>query len=208
MPPAARITDMHVCPVPTHVGGPVVVGETSVIIGMMPAAREGDKLICATGPDSVARGEQTVLIGNKPAARLGDPTTHGGTIVVGCPTVIIGSSAQVEALRTDKPFCEECEKKRNTVLLLEHKYHDDEPVQEAEYEVELRDGTIIKGKLDAEGKARIEGVPPERAKVRYGPDVRKWERKDQTPNPTFKESFADADADAIIDAVLGEGQQR
>ena len=82
MPPAARITDMHVCPVPTHVGGPVVVGEMTVIIGMMPAAREGDKLICATGPDSVARGEPTVLIGNKPAARLGDPTTHGGTIVV------------------------------------------------------------------------------------------------------------------------------
>ena len=204
MPPAARITDMHVCPVPTHVGGPVAVGETSVIIGMMPAAREGDKLVCATGPDSVARGEPTVLIGNKPAARLGDPTTHGGTIVVGCPTVIIGSSAQVEALRTDKPFCEQCEKQRKTTLVLEHRYHDDDPVAGAEYEVELRDGTIIKGKLDDRGRARIEGVPAEEARVRFGPDPREWSRKDQTPNPLFKESFADADADALLDAVLGK----
>lgn len=204
MPPAARITDMHTCPVPTHVGGPVVIGEPTVIVGMMPAAREGDKLVCATGPDSVARGESTVLIGHKPAARMGDPTTHGGVIVIGCPTVIIGSSAQVEALKTDKPFCEECEKKRNTVLLLEHRYHDGEPVQGAEYEVELRDGTIIKGKLDDEGKARIEGVPPERAKVRFGPDKRAWERKEQTPNPQLKDSFSDDDADALLDSVLGE----
>jgi uncharacterized Zn-binding protein involved in type VI secretion len=204
MPPAARITDMHTCPVPTHVGGPVVIGEMTVLVGYMPAAREGDKLICATGPDSVARGEPTVLIGRKPAARMGDPTSHGGVIVVGCPTVIIGSSAQVEALKTEKPFCEECEKKRQTVLVLEHTYHDDDPVQGAEYEVELRDGTIIKGKLDDEGKARIEGVPAERAKVRFGPDKRQWERKDQTPNPHKKDSFSDDDADALVAGVLGD----
>lgn len=112
MPPAARITDMHACPVPTHVGGPVVVGEPTVLIGYMPAARVGDQLICATGPDVVSQGENTVLIGSSPAARLGDPTAHGGKIVVGCPTVIIGSQAQVSTLRTDKPFCEECERKR------------------------------------------------------------------------------------------------
>lgn len=112
MPPAARITDMHVCPAPTHVGGPVVVGEPTVLIGYMPAARVGDQLICATGPDVVSQGENTVLIGSSPAARLGDPTAHGGKIVVGCPTVIIGSQAQVATLKTDKPFCEECERKR------------------------------------------------------------------------------------------------
>jgi uncharacterized Zn-binding protein involved in type VI secretion len=204
MPPAARITDMHTCPVPTHVGGPVAAGDLTVLIGNMPAAREGDKLVCATGPDSIARGESTVLIGGQPAARLGDPTTHGGAIVVGCPTVMIGSSAQVEALRTDKPFCEECEKKRGTVLILERRYHDGEPVQGAEFEVELRDGTILKGTLDDHGKARIEGVPAERAKVRFGPDKRPWTRKDQTPNPQFKESFTDADADALVAAALGE----
>lgn len=195
---------MHTCPVPTHVGGPVVRGEPTVLIGMMPAAREGDDLVCATGPDAVALGEPTVLIGRQPAARLGDPTTHGGIIVAGCPTVLIGSSAQIDALRTDKPICEECERLKNTVLMLEHTYHDDDPVPGAEYEVELRDGTIIKGKLDDEGKARIEGVPPEQARVRFGEDPRPYERKDKTPNPTFSEDFSDDDADALVERGFGK----
>ena len=115
MPPAARITDNHTCPkcepgpVP-HVGGPVCAGDTTVLIGFQPAARVGDALIC-TGPnDAVSQGDATVLIGFKQAARLGDPTTHGGVLVAGCPTVILGSSAQSEALKTDQPFCAECEK--------------------------------------------------------------------------------------------------
>ena len=115
MPAAARITDMHVCPkvepgpVP-HVGGPVISGEVTVLIGYMPAARVGDKLICVGPPDSVSAGEPTVKIGKKDAARRGDPTSHGGRIVMGCPTVNIGSSTQAETLRTDEPFCEECER--------------------------------------------------------------------------------------------------
>jgi hypothetical protein len=60
----------------------------------------------------VKKGEPTVIIGNKDAARLGDPTSHGGIIVKGCPTVLIGSSAQAETLRTDKPFCEDCDRKK------------------------------------------------------------------------------------------------
>jgi len=112
MPPAARITDFHSCPLPNHVGGPVIVGEATVLIGYMPAARVGDQLVCALGPDSISKGEDTVLIGNSPAARIGDPTSHGGKVVVGCPTVIIGSVAQVATLKTDRPFCEECERKR------------------------------------------------------------------------------------------------
>jgi uncharacterized Zn-binding protein involved in type VI secretion len=117
MPPAARITDMHVCPkvepgpVP-HVGGPTISGEGTVLIGFMPAARVGDSLVCCGAPDTISKGEPSVKIGNKHAARLGDATSHGGKIVAGCPTVIIGSSAQAETLKTDKPFCEECERKR------------------------------------------------------------------------------------------------
>ncbi|MEZ4302131.1 MAG: PAAR domain-containing protein [Polyangiaceae bacterium] len=114
MPPAARVSDMHVCPkvepgpVP-HVGGPLLpAGEPTVIIGFMPAARQGDMAVCVGPPDSVQQGSSTVLIGNKPAARLGDPMSHGGTIVLGCPTVLIGSSGQGQTLATDKPFCEEC----------------------------------------------------------------------------------------------------
>lgn len=117
MPAAARITDFHVCPkvepgpVP-HVGGPVSAGEGTVIIGHQPAARQGDSAVCVPATDSVASGEPSVLIGGKPAARLGDPMSHGGKIVAGCPTVLIGSSPQAETLKTDLPFCEECERKR------------------------------------------------------------------------------------------------
>lgn len=95
MPPAARVSDMHTCPMVTgtvpHVGGPILPpGCPTVLIGGMPAARVGDMCVCVGPPDSIVKGSATVLIGNMPAARLGDNTAHGGVIVVGCPTVVIG----------------------------------------------------------------------------------------------------------------------
>lgn len=117
MPPAARITDHHTCPqinpgpVP-HVGGPVLGGEPTVIIGYQPAARAGDGAKCMPGVDTITAGEPSVIIGNQDAARMGDPTSHGGRVAKGCPTVLIGSNPQIETLRTDKPFCEECEHKK------------------------------------------------------------------------------------------------
>lgn len=92
---AARISDMHVCPMITvlvpHVGGPVVgPGVPTVLIGGLPAAVAGDSCVCVGPPDIIAKGSATVLIGGKPAARMGDLTIHGGAIVAGCPTVLIG----------------------------------------------------------------------------------------------------------------------
>jgi uncharacterized Zn-binding protein involved in type VI secretion len=93
--PAARVTDMHVCPmfngpVP-HVGGPILpAGEPTVLIGGMPAARMGDMAVCVGPPDSIVAGSGTVLIGGMPAARMGDATAHGGSIVGGEPTVLLG----------------------------------------------------------------------------------------------------------------------
>lgn len=98
MPLAARITDMHTCPMQTpglppipHVGGPIV-GPCvpTVLIGNLPAAVMGDSCICVGPPDSIIKGSSTVMIGGKPAARMGDSCAHGGSIVIGCPTVIIG----------------------------------------------------------------------------------------------------------------------
>ena len=96
--PAARIGDMHVCPMFTpglppipHVGGPVTgPGCPTVLIGGTPAAVVGDICVCVGPPDMIAMGSTTVLIGNKPAARMGDPTAHGGSILAGFPTVLIG----------------------------------------------------------------------------------------------------------------------
>jgi uncharacterized Zn-binding protein involved in type VI secretion len=79
-------------PVP-HVGGPILpAGCPTVMIGFQPAARMGDMLVCVGPPDTIAKGSPTVLIGNMMAARLGDATAHGGSIVLGCPTVMIGDS--------------------------------------------------------------------------------------------------------------------
>jgi len=79
-----------VVPIP-HVGGPVVgPGVPNVLIGMMPAAVVGDVLVCVGPPDAIVKGSATVMIGSRPAARVGDTTAHGGSIVLGCFTVLIG----------------------------------------------------------------------------------------------------------------------
>ena len=93
MPPAARVSDMHVCPMWTglvpHVGGPIIPpGCPTVLIGGLPAARVGDICTCAGPPDVIATGSASVLIGGMPAARMGDMTAHGGVIVMGCFTVM------------------------------------------------------------------------------------------------------------------------
>jgi len=95
MPPAARSTDMHTCPVTTgpapHVGGPILPPcAPSVLIGFLPAARVSDMATCTGPPDIILPAGSTVMIGNMPAARLGDSTAHGGSIVAGCPTVLVG----------------------------------------------------------------------------------------------------------------------
>ncbi|MNE41954.1 PAAR motif protein [compost metagenome] len=95
---AARLTDMHTCPMVTpgvppipHVGGPISgPGAPTVLIGGLPAAVMGDMCVCVGPPDSIVKGSATVLIAGKPAARMGDTTAHGGAIVLGCPTVLIG----------------------------------------------------------------------------------------------------------------------
>lgn len=95
MPPAARLTDFHACPMVTgivpHVGGPITgPGTPTVMIAGLPAAVLGDMLACTGPPDTILAGSSTVMIGGKPAARLGDQTSHGGTILVGAFTVMIG----------------------------------------------------------------------------------------------------------------------
>ena len=123
MPPAARLTDMHTCPMVTglvpHVGGPIAGPcAPTVLIGARPSARVTDLCVCVGPPDMIVRGSRSVIIQGMPAARIGDTTVHGGVIVVGLPTVIIGDassdggSRQAQALAaasaSGKPFCEIC----------------------------------------------------------------------------------------------------
>ena len=131
--PAARATDMHTCPASTHSGGPVLVGNPTVLIGGLPAATLGSACTCVGASDTIVQGSFSVLIGGQPAARLGDLTAHGGVIIGGCPTVLIGDVgmssltpelsadgdaahplAQMQALgraaQHGAAGCEECEK--------------------------------------------------------------------------------------------------
>ena len=93
--PAARVGDMHVCPMVTvlvpHVGGPILPpGALTVLIGSMPAARATDMAVCVGPPDVIALASFTVLTCGLPQARMLDMTAHGGTIVLGLPTVLVG----------------------------------------------------------------------------------------------------------------------
>ena len=98
MLPAARITDMHICPMQTpnivpipHVGGPIIgPGAATVLIGGLPAAVVGDMCVCIGPPDSITKGSSTVTLEGKAAARMGDSTAHGGKLLSMCPTVLIG----------------------------------------------------------------------------------------------------------------------
>lgn len=145
--PAARVGDMHICPMVTpgippvpHVGGAILPpGVPTVLIGGMPAATLSNMCMCVGPPDSIILGSLGVLIEGQPAARMGDSTAHGGTIVMGCPTVLIGdmspgaaspasfpmtaqgvAAAQVASLRkaaeSGAPFCEKCEAARKAAL--------------------------------------------------------------------------------------------
>ncbi len=89
---------MHTCPMVTpglppipHVGGPITgPGAPNVLIAGMPAAVLGDMCVCVGPPDTIVKGSATVMISGRPAARMGDTTAHGGAIVLGAPTVMIG----------------------------------------------------------------------------------------------------------------------
>ena len=93
--PASRVSDMHVCPMVTgivpHVGGPILPpGGITVLIGSLPAARVTDMAVCVGPPDVIVLGSFTVLTMGMPQARIGDMTAHGGAIVLGLPTVLVG----------------------------------------------------------------------------------------------------------------------
>ena len=92
---AARITDMHVCPMLTvlvpHVGGPVMVpGAPTVLIGGLPGAGIGSMCVCVGPPDAIIKASATVVMGGKPSAQMLDNCAHGGMVVLGCFTVMVG----------------------------------------------------------------------------------------------------------------------
>ncbi len=200
--PAARITDMHVCPMVTpgvppvpHVGGPITgPGVPNVLIGGMPAAVMGDMATCVGPPDTILKGSVGVLIGGKPAARMGDTCAHGGTIVLGCPTVMIGEvmpgappvivppfavPAQPELKSSEKKTTapptkkseqkstKKEEKKKTDWIEVEVTDEDGKPMVGEKYEIELPDGSVKRGVTDMKGKVKLQGIDPGQCKITF-----------------------------------------
>lgn len=92
---AARITDMHLCPLVTglvpHVGGAIAVGSPNVLTVGLPQARQNDLCVCVGPPNALAKGSLTVYVNGLQAIRLGDLSLHGGQVaVVSQPSVLVG----------------------------------------------------------------------------------------------------------------------
>jgi uncharacterized Zn-binding protein involved in type VI secretion len=197
--PAARATDMHVCPMVTgivpHVGGPVLPpGVPTVLIGNMPAATVGNMCTCVGPPDVIAMGCPTVLIGGMPAARMGDITAHGGNIVLGCFTVLIGegggggggggsspappmSANATQAIKNKQALTNAAvngegiaSRTEKEDLKAQFTLVDEagKPVSGVRYEVETSSGKKYSGKTDGSGKtSNISGVTPSDCRVTY-----------------------------------------
>ncbi len=211
--PAARISDMHVCPMVTpgvppipHVGGPITgPGVPNVLIGGLPAAVMGDMATCVGPPDVIVKGSTGVMIGGKPAARMGDSCAHGGTIVVGCPTVLIGEvmpgappvimppfavppqpeikssekkTSSPPPKKSEQKSSKKEEKKKTDWIEVDVTDEDGKPMIGEKYEIELPDGSIKRGVVDAKGKIKLEGVEPGTCKITFPEiDSGEWEIK-------------------------------
>jgi uncharacterized Zn-binding protein involved in type VI secretion len=208
VPPASRITDMHTCPmfngpVP-HVGGPILPPCCpTVMIGGIPAARVGDMCVCAGPPDTIIKGSATVFIGGSPAARIGDNTVHGGVIVAGFPTVIIGdgtgsgggggsarvggSAAQAPEAELGKDAKENDGKKPDKITpkeadqLIEKKYG-------ARLPADKRNAGLAEKKTKVLGDAEFQ-----KAYLAAGGDPKKAKRVNGFHNPRTGEIFVNSD---------------
>ncbi len=146
--PAARMGDMHVCPMVTpgtppvpHVGGPILLGSKGVFIGGVPAARVGDTAFCTGPPDAIAMGCTTVLIGE---------TGSGGGGSAGPAASNAGAAMATSGGGREGPEGH----------WLDFRFVDSAglPVRSVVYELERPDGRTERGKLSADGRARCAGL--------------------------------------------------
>lgn len=200
--PAARLTDMHACPmvdgVKPHVGGPVTgPGAPTVLIGGMPAAVQGDMCVCVGAPDTIMMGSAGVKICGKPAARMGDMTLHGGSILAGCPTVLIGETgsgaggsggqSQQKSTQTGAAQAadnsnaaalkqaanegqEEAERSDKNDYSAQFELLDkaDKGVKDVKYQINTPDGKVHEGKTDGSGKTeQVQGYTASECRITY-----------------------------------------
>lgn len=174
--PAARLTDMHVCPMVTpgtppipHVGGPIILGSAGVLIGGMPAARMGDMATCVGPPDMIALGCMTVLIGETMAGAAAAP----GPIKVGLNSAAAAQIAAATALSDNK---ESSTKEEHWV---EFQFVDSAglPVSGVHYKFTDPDGKESEGVLKPDGRIRRDALNAGQCKVQlFSVSNAKWSK--------------------------------
>lgn len=186
MPPAARLTDNHVCPMQTpavvpipHVGGPIIgPGVPNVLIEGLPAAVVGDLCVCVGPPASITKGSAGVLIAGRAAARVGDPTIHGGIILPpGALTVIIGETGSgnskpvfANAAAGERGEGSSGGAAETTWIEIQMNDRGGFGVGNTRFTLETEDGQIINGVTNGNGLARVEGIKPGNHKIGF-PDL-------------------------------------
>jgi uncharacterized Zn-binding protein involved in type VI secretion len=194
MPPAARLTDNHLCPMQTpavvpipHVGGPIVgPGVPNVLIEGMPAAVVGDMCICVGPPAAIVNGSTGVLIAGRAAARLGDPTAHGGSIVgPGAVTVIIGEMGSGNAKSVvaapasgERDKDSTAESTKSSWIEIQMNDRGGFGLANTKFRLETSAGKIIEGVTDGNGLARVDGIDSGNHKISF-PDLPPdgWKKK-------------------------------
>lgn len=150
--PAARVADMHVCPMfngpQPHVGGPITLGSSGVLIGGMPAARQGDMATCAGPPDMIVMGCPTVLIGEVSPASAGVAGAAGGA----------GAAGAQASAATAQHVSNESTTKREHWVEFEFVDEAGNPVSGVSYELEDPDGNVEEGQLRLDGTVRRDAL--------------------------------------------------
>lgn len=174
--PAARLTDMHVCPMVTpapvpipHVGGPIILGSAGVLIGGMPAARMGDMAMCVGPPDVIVLGCFTVLIGETMAGAAAAP----GPIKVGLSSAAAAHMAAATALSDNKESSTKIEH------WVEFQFVDKagKPVSGVPYKFTDSGGKESEGVLKPDGRICRDALKAGQCKVQlYGVSNAKWSK--------------------------------
>ncbi len=203
---AARIGDMHTCPMVTglvpHVGGPITgVCVPNVLIGGLPAATIGDLCICAGGPDTVLSNSSKVIVGGRGTlARVTDTTAHGGVIILGCPTVLVGTGGVADIGSLSSSMSESMAGLQDAMAAAQDEINDKKNALQAQI-----------NSLEYERQQRLNPIPPryisdeERERINAEYDSRIAEKEaDKAELETFQQTDMSQNTEEGIDFTTPE----
>lgn len=157
--PAARVSDPTTCPL--HGTNPIASGSPDVFFDGLAAARVGDT--CSCGQALSGGFPSTVFINGRNAMTLDGTTDHGGVVIGGSGTVIIGNTHTPAPFIPPLPIIG-----HGLVDFTAISAVDGEPIAQQAYELETAEGRIVKGRTNAQGMTQsLATHQPDLAVVRW-----------------------------------------